>query len=239
MDVWIASHISSQKRLHFFEECLQSLRDQTNKNFTLCISISYDNKVFSREEIKKVVDTFEGWKQVYYCYKRLSQFQHYHNIAKNRIVLPKYVTLVDDDDISLPQRIEKVLDIFKRNEHIKVVDCKRKLLIENPNTNVFEIKNGLSTSIKNEINCLTVDYKLFKLFLQIFEKILGDGMMDTIFVNTIKKYIIVLEDDPQYLHRKVRNYQRDWCNNLCKIDGDFNHLLDSMRKEFINQHYYL
>ena len=61
MDVWIASHISSQKRLGFFEECLQSLSKQTNTNFTLCISISYDKKLFSKKAIELVINTYKGF----------------------------------------------------------------------------------------------------------------------------------------------------------------------------------
>lgn len=111
--------LSTFNSMKYLEELVNSLINQTEKNYEviICDDCSTDNTVdFLKEFIVK--NKLSKWK----IYSNESNLGYVKNFAKGiSLSQGEYIFLCDHDDIWLPNKLEIVLNLFKKSEKYKLI----------------------------------------------------------------------------------------------------------------------
>lgn len=97
----------------FIRESIQSILDQTFKDFELLIVYQP-----SEDNTLEIIESFED-KRIRVI-RHSSDYPRVFNVGLNR-AMGKYIAIHDDDDVSLPGRLKKEVRYLDRNEHIQIV----------------------------------------------------------------------------------------------------------------------
>lgn len=118
--------MSVYNRIDFLNEAIESILNQTYKNIELIIVIEKTEKT---SEIEKYIKNNFKDKRIKLILnsKRLG-FPASLNVAINNSK-GKYIARMDDDDISLPKRIEKEVAFLENNEDISIVGTFMKMFM--------------------------------------------------------------------------------------------------------------
>ncbi|MDD3150026.1 MAG: glycosyltransferase [Candidatus Gastranaerophilales bacterium] len=116
MDKLVSIIVTTYNRAEYLEECISSIINQTYKNIEILIidDGSTDN---TSDVVKKYFDS-----RIKYIYQENSG----QNSAKNKGLLAsngQYITILDSDDMILPDKIEKQVEILESNEDVGLVYC--------------------------------------------------------------------------------------------------------------------
>jgi glycosyltransferase involved in cell wall biosynthesis len=103
----------------FIEECLDSLLNQTYKNFTIIIVDDYSSD--------NTVDIIQRYIRLNDCIE-LHQNANNLGIIESRNLLlelsdAKYFAFMDADDLSLPKRIETQVKYLEQHQNIHALSC--------------------------------------------------------------------------------------------------------------------
>ena len=107
--------VTTYNRAHMVTETIDSILDQTFKDFELIVVDNY-----SADNTEEVVKSYTD--------ERIRYFKHQNNgiIAVNRNyginqAQSEYIAFCDDDDLWYPEKLEKCLEIFRQNKDIILV----------------------------------------------------------------------------------------------------------------------
>ena len=99
----------------YLENCILSIKKQTYKNLEI---IFWDNK--STDNSKYIFDLLKDKRFRYFSAKKFTNLYEARNLALKKTT-GKFITFIDVDDEWYPNKIEKQLQIFKKNSQIDVV----------------------------------------------------------------------------------------------------------------------
>ena len=134
--------VMTRNRLHYLIKTLESIKNQSNKNFKLIISDNSDNfltKNFLQNNL--MIDEYHSW------HPGISAEEHYQKVKL--IGDSKYITIFHDDDLMDEKYVESVLNIFKNYDSVGAVA-----------TNAFIIDEK-DIIIKQYNFIISGDYKIF------------------------------------------------------------------------------
>ena len=100
----------------YLKEALDSVMMQTYKNWEV---IFWDNA--SIDDSASIAKSY-GEKIKYFCSESTTKISIARERAFNE-ASGEYIAILDDDDIWLPHKLEKQIDVFKKNKNIGVVFC--------------------------------------------------------------------------------------------------------------------
>jgi hypothetical protein len=108
MDIltFCASHLSSEKRVAFLVNAIDSIMNQRHKTY-MFISVSYENSELGNSLKNKVRYPQDNLKIFFHAGKKLSQFEHYDLLVQQIDTLfinRTWVMFMDDDDFSHQMR---------------------------------------------------------------------------------------------------------------------------------------
>ena len=101
-----ASHLSSEKRVAFLVNAINSIMNQKHKT-CLFVSVSYENSELGISLKKKVRYPQDNLKIFFHADTKLSQFEHYDFLVQQidpLFINRKWVMFMDDDDYSHKMR---------------------------------------------------------------------------------------------------------------------------------------
>lgn len=112
--------IPTFNRPNFFREALDSALNQTYRNIEIFIS---DNSTDDATE--RLVETYDDARIKYFRHKTFDANDNW-NFARNyNNPAAEFVNWLMDDDIFLPTKIEKMLDVYRNNPDVSLVTSKR------------------------------------------------------------------------------------------------------------------
>ena len=99
----------------FLEECLNSIKNQTYKNWEL---IFWDNK--SSDNSSKILKKFKDHRFKYYHAKKFTNLYTARNLAIRK-AKGKIISFIDVDDMWLPKKLKKNVEFFKKNKNAEIL----------------------------------------------------------------------------------------------------------------------
>jgi glycosyltransferase involved in cell wall biosynthesis len=127
--ILIASHISNKRRIHYLQECLQSISQQSQLNSSLIAPNTFSPYIrvyisisFETEELKdETINLLQTFSPKFLQYKiqptKTSQFKHYQSAVQDLACKYDWYWFCDDDDTYEPDRIATFINIVKMHEH--------------------------------------------------------------------------------------------------------------------------
>ena len=227
--IFIASHISNIKRLSFLKESLYSLFNQTMREYTIHLSISFETEILRETFISKIVnDEMIVNKQTTFFYyirnKKTPQMRHFQLLSKEieskydtTSTQPKWVLFCDDDDTYHPDRLHVFLS--KINECYTSMD--KNAIDRNYLVGIYESIFGKNhKEQRHEYWCYCLLYTYFVEFLNkiepyedIIDNICCDILLGEYLRRTRNQRLFSRIEQPLY------NYRRDETNND-SVTGD-------------------
>lgn len=142
--------MSVYERYTYLEEALNSILNQTFQNIEIIIVIEYSK---CQKEIEKFIKGFSDDRIVVICNEERLGFAESLNVGI-RVAKGKYIARMDDDDISLPWRLEKQFDYLESHSEISILGTSVHLFMNRdydiyPETDSEKIK--VRTLINNQM----------------------------------------------------------------------------------------
>ncbi len=99
----------------YLKDCLTSIMNQTYKNWEL---IFWDN--FSKDNSKKILNNFSDSRIKYYHSDTFTPLYEARNLALKKAT-GDFISFLDTDDWWVPNKIEKQMDVFLKNNNLDIV----------------------------------------------------------------------------------------------------------------------
>jgi len=99
----------------FLKNCIESIIQQTYSNWEI---IFWDN--ISTDNSKKIIDSFSDDRIHYFKAKKFTKLYEARNFAIEK-AKGEYITFLDVDDWWLPKKLEKQINLFKKNNYINMI----------------------------------------------------------------------------------------------------------------------
>lgn len=185
----------------YFKECLDSIDAQTYQNFELIIIDDASDKI-------KIENMIEGYEFPVQIIKNQDQLGLAKSLNKGiKISRGKYVARIDDDDLMMPDRLEK--EIKEAEKHRGFVHTRAKVIDENGKVlRESERIDNIKEKLKKSRNCLIHSSLLVE------KSILDDlGGYDgnfvfaqdyALYMKAVDKYDFYLIDEPLVQYRVIK-----------------------------------
>ena len=106
----------------FLTECLQSIKEQTYKNFEV---IFWDNK--SKDNSSQIYKKINDKRFLYFSNENHTTLYNARNLALKK-ANGDFICFLDTDDTMKINRLERQLKVFFENEKVGVVYCNQEIL---------------------------------------------------------------------------------------------------------------
>ena len=208
--IFVASHISSEKRLQYLFECLESFLKQTIL-IPVYLSISFEKEELNRLFMLNFAKTNDSYKSIINIYiqpQKTPQMRHMALIFPLLKDQYNWIMFSDDDDMYEPVRVE----IFLKNIH--------NILIEIPSNTIAEFAGIYEDHVgedhlrrRHEYWCYCIQTKILGRFIHTIEQfpdILNNKCCDVLFAEFLRrlnpeKYFFAHFKDKYYNYRVENN----------------------------------
>ena len=188
--------IANYNNQKYIQECLNSLQNQTYKNFEIIFhdDNSNDTSVIEAKKFKRVKIIKNLKRGKFGSHNQLAAYERAFKKSKGEIIF-----FLDSDDLFVKNKIEKILRLFNTNETIKVI-YDLPIFLKNKDKEFIKNKKKLINNMWPYIppqSCISIRRKDFKkiinkIKLKKFNNIWMDFRM-AIFLKYIEKNFFILE----------------------------------------------
>ena len=112
----------------FMAAAIESILSQTFKNFEFLVVDDGSNDLTS-EILKKYKKNYPLIIKIFRLKKNIGAFAAINSVLNK--TRGEFIALMDSDDISYPQRLEKQITFFKKNPNVIVLGCQAEIITEN------------------------------------------------------------------------------------------------------------
>jgi hypothetical protein len=208
--ILVASHISSEKRLQYLFECLESFIKQT-VIIPVYLSISFEKEELKRIFMLNYAKTNNSYNSVITIYiqpQKTPQMRHMASIFPLLVHQYKWIMFSDDDDLYEPLRVE----VFLKNIH--------NILLQIPINATAELAGIYEDHVgddhlrrRHEYWCYCIQTQIFGRFIGTIEKypdVLDNKCCDVLFAEYLRrldphKYFFAYFKDKYYNYRVENN----------------------------------
>lgn len=125
----------------YLRQAIRSIVNQSYKNWEV---IFWDN--CSTDKSYKIIKSFKSRKIKYYKSQKITKLYEARNLAIRK-AKGKFISFLDVDDLWLPKKLEKQINLFNRNKKLTLVYTNQYLLNDKTNKRSIYAKNILPSGL--------------------------------------------------------------------------------------------